>query len=85
MCQFLSAIGADDPRRVEGWRRLPELASAAVAHGRSRMVVPIFTKLPAADVGMACSCVADWRDDRARADADQPASSVAVVSCGPLS
>jgi len=50
-------------------------------------VVPIFTKLPAADLGMVCSCVSVAGLGATTAHAltvIEPASSVAVVGCGPL-
>src|SRR6185436_2191143 len=50
-------------------------------------VVPLFTKAPAAELGMVCSCVsvaglgATTSPNLALV---QPASTVAVVGCGPL-
>jgi len=94
MCQFLSANGADD---LVAMADLPDgtpvyqnshiggLAELMVTF--EEWVVPIFTKLPAADVGMACSCtaVAGLGATVAHAlIAIEPASSVAVVGCGPL-
>jgi S-(hydroxymethyl)glutathione dehydrogenase/alcohol dehydrogenase len=94
MCQFLSAIGADDLVAVA------DLADGTPVYQNSHIgglaelmvtfeewVVPIFTKLPAADVGMACSCVAVAGLGATTAHAlmtIEPASSVAVVGCGPL-
>jgi S-(hydroxymethyl)glutathione dehydrogenase / alcohol dehydrogenase len=94
MCQFLSAIDADDLVAIAD---LPDgtpvyqnshiggLAEVMVAF--EEWVVPIFTQLPAADVGMACSCVAVAGLGATTAHAlvaIEPASSVAVVGCGPL-
>jgi S-(hydroxymethyl)glutathione dehydrogenase/alcohol dehydrogenase len=94
MCQFLSANGADD------LVAMADLADGTPVYQNSHIgglaelmvtfeewVVPIFTKLPAADVGMACSCtaVAGLGATVAHAlIAIEPASSVAVVGCGPL-
>lgn len=94
MCQFLSAIGADDLVAIADLAdgtpvyqnsHIGGLAEVMVAF--EEWVVPIFTKLPAADVGMACSCtaVAGLGATTAHAlAAIEPASSVAVVGCGPL-
>jgi S-(hydroxymethyl)glutathione dehydrogenase/alcohol dehydrogenase len=94
MCQFLSAIGADDLVAVADLAdgtpvyqnsHIGGLAELMVAF--EEWVVPIFTTLPAADVGMACSCVAVAGLGATTAHAlaaIEPASSVAVVGCGPL-
>jgi S-(hydroxymethyl)glutathione dehydrogenase/alcohol dehydrogenase len=94
MCQFLSAIGADDLVAIADLSdgtpvyqnsHIGGLAQLMVAF--EEWVVPIFTKLPAADVGMACSCVAVAGLGATTAHAlaaIEPASSVAVVGCGPL-
>ena len=94
MCQFLSAIGADDLVPIADLAdgtpvyensHIGGLAELMVAF--EEWVVPIFTDLPAADVGMACSCVtvAGLGATTAHAFAViEPASSVAVVGCGPL-
>jgi len=53
----------------------------------ANQVVPIFTKLPAADLGLVCGCtsVAGLGATTAHAlTAIEPAMSVAVVGCGPL-
>jgi S-(hydroxymethyl)glutathione dehydrogenase/alcohol dehydrogenase len=94
MCQFLSANGADD------LVAMAELADGTPVYQNSHIgglaelmvtfeewVVPIFTGLPAAEVGMACSCVAVAGLGATTAHAlavIEPASSVAVVGCGPL-
>ena len=81
MCQFLSAIGADDLVAIA------DLADGTPVYQNSHIgglaelmvtfeewVVPIFTQLPAAELGMVCSCVARRRarrDDRARAGDDR--------------
>ena len=94
MCQFLSAIGPDDLVAIADLAdgtpvyensQIGGLAEVMVAF--EEWVVPIFTKLPAADVGMACSCVAVAGLGATTAHAlmtIEPASSVAVVGCGPL-
>jgi S-(hydroxymethyl)glutathione dehydrogenase / alcohol dehydrogenase len=94
MCQFLSAIGADDLTAIADLddgtpvyenSHIGGLAELMVTF--EEWVVPIFTTLPAADVGMACSCVAVAGLGATTAHAlmaIEPASSVAVVGCGPL-
>jgi S-(hydroxymethyl)glutathione dehydrogenase/alcohol dehydrogenase len=94
MCQFLSAIGADDLVPIADLddgtpvyenSHIGGLAELMVTF--EEWVVPIFTTLPAADLGMACSCVtvAGLGATTAHAlMAIEPASSVAVVGCGPL-
>jgi len=94
MCQFLSANGADDlvpmadlsdGTPVYANSHIGGLAELMVTF--EEWVVPIFTKLPAADVGMACSCVAVAGLGATTAHAltvIEPASCVAVVGCGPL-
>ena len=94
MCQFLSAIGADDLVAIG------DLADGTPVYQNSHIgglaeymvafeewVVPIFTKLPAVELGMVCGCtsVAGLGATTAHAlTAIEPASSVAVVGCGPL-
>ena len=65
MCQFLSAIGADDLVAVAELRDGTPVYENSHIGGLAELmvtfeewVVPIFTKATAADVGMACSCVA---------------------------
>lgn len=94
MCQFLSAIGADDLVAIADLddgtpvyqnSHIGGLAELMVAF--EEWVVPIFTTLPAADVGMACSCVAVAGLGATTAHAlaaIEPAASVAVVGLGPL-
>src|SRR6185436_15430706 len=64
MCQFLSAIGPDDLVPIADLddgtpvyenSHIGGLAELMVTF--EEWIVPIFTKLPAADVGMVCSCV----------------------------
>ena len=94
MCQFLSAIGPDD--LVE----IADLADGTPVYQNSHIgglaevmvpfeewVVPIFTTKPAVEVGMVCGCtsVAGLGATATHAlTAIEPASSVAVVGCGPI-
>jgi S-(hydroxymethyl)glutathione dehydrogenase/alcohol dehydrogenase len=94
MCQFLSAIGADDLVAIGDLAdgtpvyensHIGGLADLMVAF--EEWVVPIFTTRSAVDVGMACSCVSVAGLGATTAHAlavIEPASSVAVVGCGPL-
>jgi S-(hydroxymethyl)glutathione dehydrogenase/alcohol dehydrogenase len=94
MCQFLSAISPDDlvamadlddGTPVYQQSHIGGLAEYMVTF--EEWVVPIFTTRPAADVGMVCSCVAVAGLGATTAHAlmtIEPASSVAVVGCGPL-
>ena len=94
MCQFLSAIGADDLVAIADLKDGTPVYQNSHIGGLAELmvtfeewVVPIFTKLPSADVGMACSCVAVAGLGATTAHAlmqIEPASSVAVVGCGPL-
>jgi S-(hydroxymethyl)glutathione dehydrogenase / alcohol dehydrogenase len=94
MCQFLSAIGPDDLIEIA------ELADGTPVYQNSHIgglaevmvpfeewVVPIFTTKPAAEVGLVCGCtsVAGLGATATHAlTAIEPASSVAVVGCGPI-
>jgi S-(hydroxymethyl)glutathione dehydrogenase/alcohol dehydrogenase len=94
MCQFLSAIGADDLVAIA------DLDDGAPVYQNSHIgglaeymvpfeewVVPIFTTKPAAEVGMVCGCTAVAGLGATAAHglvAVEPASSVAVVGCGPI-
>jgi S-(hydroxymethyl)glutathione dehydrogenase/alcohol dehydrogenase len=94
MCQFLSAIGADDLVAIA------DLADGTPVYQNSHIgglaevmvpfeewVVPIFSTKSAAEVGMVCGCtsVAGLGATTARGLIDiEPASSVAVVGCGPI-
>jgi S-(hydroxymethyl)glutathione dehydrogenase/alcohol dehydrogenase len=94
MCQFLSAIGPDDLVAIADLKDGTPVYQNSHIGGLAELmvtfeewIVPIFTKLPAADVGMACSCVAVAGLGATTAHAlmqIEPASSVAVVGCGPL-
>jgi S-(hydroxymethyl)glutathione dehydrogenase/alcohol dehydrogenase len=94
MCQFLSAIGADDLVAIA------DLADGSPVYQNSHIgglaeymvpfeewVVPIFTKGSAAEVGMVSGCTAVAGLGATAAHglvALEPASSVAVVGCGPI-
>jgi S-(hydroxymethyl)glutathione dehydrogenase / alcohol dehydrogenase len=94
MCQFLSAIGADDLVAVAD---LPDgtpvfenshiggLAELMVTF--EEWVVPIFTNASAVDLGMTCGCVSVAGLGATTTPGFvmvEPASTVAVVGCGPL-
>jgi S-(hydroxymethyl)glutathione dehydrogenase/alcohol dehydrogenase len=94
MCQFLSAIGADDLVAIG------ELSDGTPVYENSHIggladlmvtfeewVVPLFTKASAADLGMVCGCVSVAGLGATTTPGFvmvEPASSVAVVGCGPL-
>jgi len=94
MCQFLSAIGADDLVAIG------DLADGTPVYQNSHIgglaeymvppeewVVPIFTTKPAAEVGMVCGCtsIAGLGATATHGlTAIEPAMSVAVVGCGPI-
>ena len=94
MCQFLSAIGADDLVAIADLAdgtpvyqnsHIGGLAEVMVAF--EEWVVPIFTTKPAAEVGMVCGCTSVAGLGATTAHglvAIEPASSVAVVGCGPI-
>jgi S-(hydroxymethyl)glutathione dehydrogenase/alcohol dehydrogenase len=94
MCQFLSAIGADDLVAVAELRDGTPVYQNSHIGGLAELmvtfeewVVPIFTKASTADVGMACSCVAVAGLGATVTPGlapVEPASAVAVLGCGPL-
>jgi S-(hydroxymethyl)glutathione dehydrogenase/alcohol dehydrogenase len=92
MCQFLMyqtdlfpVADMSDGTPVFANSLIGGLAEVMVTN--EEWVVPIFTKLPAAELGMVCSCVtvaglgATTSPNLALIE---PASAVAVVGCGPL-
>ena len=94
MCQFLSAIGADDLTPIADLRDGTPVFENSHIGGLAELmvtfeewVVPIFTKTDAVAVGMICSCVsvaglgATVSQTLATV---APGSIVAVVGCGPL-
>src|SRR5262245_29969584 len=94
MCQFLSAIGADDLVAIADMSdgtpvyensHIGGLAEVMVTN--EEWVVPIFTKAATVELAMVCSCVsvAGLGATASQGLAAIPtASSVAVVGCGPL-
>ena len=91
MCQYLTdnnlAVIADmkDGTPVVANSHIGGLAELMITN--EEWVVPIFTKGAAADVGMVCSCVAVAGLGATTSPTlapVQPASSAAVVGCGPL-
>ena len=94
MCQFLSAIGADDLVAIGDLSDGTPVYENSHIGGLAELmvtfeewVVPIFTRASTADVGMACSCVAVAGLGATISPAlapVEPASIVAVVGCGPL-
>jgi S-(hydroxymethyl)glutathione dehydrogenase/alcohol dehydrogenase len=94
MCQFLSAIGADDLVAIADMAdgtpvyensHIGGLAELMVAP--EEWVVPIFTKAPPVELEMVCSCVAVAGLGATVSQTlmtIQPGATVAVVGCGPL-
>jgi S-(hydroxymethyl)glutathione dehydrogenase / alcohol dehydrogenase len=94
MCQFLSAIGADDLVAIGDLSdgtpvfensHIGGLAELMVAP--EEWVVPIFTKAETVELAMVCSCVSVAGLGAAASQglaAIQTGSTVAVVGCGPL-
>jgi len=94
MCQFLGRQGPDDLVPIADLRDgTPVYANSHIGGLAELMVtfeewvVPVFTKATAADLGMACSCVAVAGLGATTSQAIalvEPGSIVAVVGCGPL-
>jgi S-(hydroxymethyl)glutathione dehydrogenase/alcohol dehydrogenase len=94
MCQFLSAIGADDLVPIGDLRDGTPVFENSHIGGLAELmvtfeewVVPLFTKADPVALGSACSCtsVAGLGATTAHMLATiEPASIVAVVGCGPL-
>ena len=94
MCQFLSAIGADDLVAIADMADGTPVFENSHIGGLAELmvtpeewVVPIFTRADAVGVGMACSCVSVAGLAAATSvnlAPVEPASAVAVVGCGPL-
>jgi S-(hydroxymethyl)glutathione dehydrogenase/alcohol dehydrogenase len=94
MCQFLSAIGADDLEAIGDLSDGTPVYQNSHIGGLSELmvtpeewVVPIFTKADTVDLAMVCSCVsvAGLGATVSQGLAEiPPASTVAVVGCGPL-
>ena len=94
MCQFLSAIGADDLVPIADLSDGTAVFENSHIGGLAELmvtfeewVVPVFTKADPVALGMVCSCVsvAGLGATTTHALATiEPASIVAVVGCGPL-
>src|SRR5437867_3229414 len=94
MCQFLSAIGADDLVAIADLSDGTPVYENSHIGGLAELmvspeewIVPIFTKANAVELEMVCSCVsvAGLGATAAQSLATiEPASAVAVVGCGPL-
>jgi S-(hydroxymethyl)glutathione dehydrogenase/alcohol dehydrogenase len=94
MCQFLSAIGADDLIAIADMSDGTPVFENSHIGGLAELmvtteewVIPLFTKAETVELGMICSCVtvaglgATTSPSLAPVDS---ASAVAVVGCGPL-
>ena len=94
MCQFLSAIGADDLVPVADMSDGTPVFENSHIGGLAELmvtfeewVVPVFTKASAVELGMALSCVSVAGLGAALSPSLAPVeagSTVAVVGCGPL-
>jgi S-(hydroxymethyl)glutathione dehydrogenase/alcohol dehydrogenase len=94
MCQFLSAIGADDLIAIGDLSDGTPVYENSHIGGLAELmvtteewIVPVFTKAETVELGMVCSCVsvAGLGATTAQSLAPvEPASAVAVVGCGPL-
>ena len=94
MCQFLSAIGADDLVPVADMSDGTPVFENSHIGGLAELmvtfeewVVPVFTKASAVDLGMVLSCVSIAGLGAALSPSLAPVeagSTVAVVGCGPL-
>jgi S-(hydroxymethyl)glutathione dehydrogenase/alcohol dehydrogenase len=94
MCQFLGRQGPDDLVPIADMSDgTPVYANSHIGGLAEKMVtfeewvVPVFTKAPAAELGMVCSCVAVaglGATTSQNVALLQPGSIVAVVGCGPL-
>src|SRR5687767_11320942 len=94
MCQFLGRQGPDDLVAMADMRDgTPVYANSHIGGLAELMVtfeewvVPVFTRAPAVDLGMVCSCVtvAGLGATTSQGVAlVRPGSTVAVVGCGPL-
>ena len=94
MCQFLSAIGADDLVPIADMRDGTPVYENSHIGGLAELmvtfeewVVPVFTKADPVALGMVCSCVSVaglGATVSGGLTTVPPASIVAVVGCGPL-
>jgi S-(hydroxymethyl)glutathione dehydrogenase / alcohol dehydrogenase len=94
MCQFLSAIGADDLVPIADMTDGTPVYENSHIGGLAELmvtfeewIVPLFTKAPAVDLEMVCSCVSVAGLGATVSQTlmtIQPGATVAVVGCGPL-
>src|SRR4029450_280367 len=94
MCQFLSAIGADDLVPIADMADGTPVYENSHIGGLAELmvtfeewIVPIFTSAPAVDLEMGCSCVSVAGLGATVSQTlmtIQPGATVAVVGCGPL-
>jgi S-(hydroxymethyl)glutathione dehydrogenase/alcohol dehydrogenase len=94
MCQFLGRQGPDDLVAIADMSDgTPVFANSHIGGLAEKMVtfeewvVPIFTKAPAVELGMVCSCVSVaglGATTSQNVALVEPGSTVAVVGCGPL-
>jgi S-(hydroxymethyl)glutathione dehydrogenase/alcohol dehydrogenase len=94
MCQFLSAIGADDLIAIADMSDGTPVFENSHIGGLAELmvtteewIVPIFTKAETVELGMVCSCVTVAGLGATTSPSLAPvesASAVAVVGCGPL-
>jgi S-(hydroxymethyl)glutathione dehydrogenase / alcohol dehydrogenase len=94
MCQFLSAIGADDLVPIADLNDGTPVYENSHIGGLAELmispeewIVPIFTKADPVELGMVCSCVSVAGLGATASQglaAIAPGSTVAVVGCGPL-
>ena len=95
MCQFLSAIGADDLVPIADLRDGTPVFENSHIGGLAELmvtfeewVVPIFTKATGRRCRHGAAAASAWpgsaRRPRTRSRRSSPRSSVAVVGCGPL-
>jgi S-(hydroxymethyl)glutathione dehydrogenase/alcohol dehydrogenase len=94
MCQFLSAIGADDLVPIADMRDGTPVFENSHIGGLAELmvtfeewVVPLFTRAEPVALGMVCSCVSVAGLGATTSQAlaiIAPGSTVAVVGCGPL-
>lgn len=94
VCQFLSRIGPADLVAIGELRDGTPVYENSHIGGLAELmvtweewVVPVFSKAPAADLGMACSCVAVaglGATVSGTLAKIPPSATVAIVGCGPL-
>src|SRR5499426_2258992 len=94
MCQFLSAIGADDLVAIGDLSDGTPVYENSHIGGLAELmvtpeewIVPLFTRADTVELGMVCSCVSVAGLGAATSPSlapVEPASGVTVVGCGPL-